>query len=154
MAKPILILYGSVTGNAEYCAEKIAREARARGYDPTLENMVATEPDVLTAFDTVLLITSTFGDGEPPSGTEDFHHGIVKKPTLRFPGLYFSVLALGDTYYEQFCQCGKEYDAALEKLGGNRIYPRLDCDTDFEEGCEAWMDGVFAVLAEERLMAA
>jgi sulfite reductase alpha subunit-like flavoprotein len=154
MPKPILILYGSVTGNAEYCAEQAAKLARQRGYDPTPENMAATEPEVLSQFDTALVITSTYGDGEPPGGTEDFYDGVVAARRLRLPHLRYSVLALGDSCYDQFCKIGRDYDAALEELGATRFHARTDCDSDFDDPSEAWLEGVFAALANERLMAA
>lgn len=150
MPKPLLILYGSVTGNAEYCAEKAAKLARQRGYDPTLENMGDTEPEVLNQFDTALIITSTFGDGEPPSGTEDFYEGVVVARRVRLTSLRYAVLALGDTVYEHFCKIGRDYDAVLESLGATRFHDRQDCDSDFEDACDAWLEGVFSALAEER----
>ena len=61
-------------------------------------------------------------------------------------GLNYSVLALGDTSYELFCQAGKDIDARLEKLGANRIYERVDCDIDFEDNYEDWAQGVLEVL--------
>lgn len=155
MAKPLLILYGSVTGNSECCAEKAAHMARQRGYDPTVENMAATEPEVLTHFPTALIVTSTYGDGDPPDGTEDFYEAVVRARRVVLTHLRFSVLALGDSCYDKFCKVGKDYDAALEQLGATRIHPRMDCDTDFDESADAWIEGVFTVLEEQRaLMAA
>ncbi len=154
MSKPILILYGSVTGNSEYCAEKAARVARERGYDPTVESLAATEPEVLEQFDTALIVTSTYGDGEPPDGTEDFYEAVVNAKRLTLPNLRFSVLSLGDSSYDQFCKCGKDYDSALEAMGGTRLHARVDCDTDYDDPCDEWIAGVFTALAEDRLLAA
>lgn len=58
------------------------------------------------------------------------------------------MLALGDESYEFFCQTGKDFDKRLEELGGERLYPRVDCDVDFEDPAEQWMSGVVAVLHE------
>lgn len=154
MSKPILILFGTFSGNAESCAEKAAQAARQRGYDPVLENMAESSADVLPQFDTALIITSTYGDGDPPDGTEDFFENAVNRPKHRLDHLRFSVLALGDSCYERFCQCGKDYDEALEAQGATRFHPRVDCDIDYDEPCDAWVAGVFAALAETRLLAA
>lgn len=154
MAKPILILYGTVTGNAEICAERVADMARTRGYDPVIESMAATEPEVLTQFDAALIITSTYGDGEPPDGTEDFYEAVVNARRVMPTRLRYSVLALGDSCYDQFCKCGRDYDEVLEKTGATRICPRVDCDTDYNEGAERWIEAVFAALEEERALLA
>lgn len=154
MAKPLLILFGSVTGNAEICAERAADAARERGYDVTIENMASTEPEVLAQFPTALLITSTYGDGDPPDGTEDFYEAVVNAKRVLLTRLRYSVLGLGDSCYDQFCKCAKDYDEALRKLGGKRIHPRVDCDTDYDDGCDSWIAGVFAALEEERALLA
>ncbi|MGA9289696.1 MAG: assimilatory sulfite reductase (NADPH) flavoprotein subunit, partial [Anaerobacillus sp.] len=60
----------------------------------------------------------------------------------------FSVLSLGDSSYEFFCQTGKDFDNRLEELGGTRIYPRVDCDLDFDEPAEEWFDGVTNLLKD------
>lgn len=150
MSKPLLILYGSVTGNAEHYADKAADAARSRGYDVTLEDMARSVAAVLTEFDTALIVTSTYGDGDPPDGTEDFYRELVQERTLRLPGLHYSVLALGDTSYDQFCKVGRDYDEALEQLGATRIHPRTDCDHDFDDDSDAWIAGVFESLAAQR----
>ena len=155
MSDRILILYGTVTGNSEYCAEKAAKIARAKGFEVVLESMLDAHPEVLTEYKTALVVVSTYGDGDPPDGTEDFFEAVVTKQRLSLPGVQFSVLALGDTCYDQFCKCGKDYDAALEAMGGVRIHDRVECDTDYDDPCDAWIEGVFKKLSEAKeLMAA
>lgn len=154
MSKPLLILFGTFSGNAESCAEKAALASRQRGYDPVLENMADTTADVLMQFDTALIITSTYGDGDPPDGTEDFYEHVVNRPKNKLPHLRYSVLALGDSCYDRFCQCGKDYDEVLETQGATRVHARVDCDIDYDEPCDAWIEGVFTALAQTRLMAA
>jgi sulfite reductase (NADPH) flavoprotein alpha-component len=64
----------------------------------------------------------------------------------RLENLSYSVLALGDTNYEQFCKCGKDVDARLEALGAKRIFERVDCNVDYDVPAAAWQEGVFAIL--------
>ncbi len=59
------------------------------------------------------------------------------------PQLEYSVLALGDTNYVQFCEAGKLFDLRLEELGARRISPRVDCDVDYEAPATAWLSGLF-----------
>ena len=68
---------------------------------------------------------------------------------LELRGLKFSVLALGNTTYDHFCKCGREFDAALERHGAQRIHPRVDCDVDYDEAAKRWMDGVMASLTQD-----
>jgi sulfite reductase (NADPH) flavoprotein alpha-component len=58
---------------------------------------------------------------------------------LELTGLKFSVLALGNSTFDQFCKCGRDFDAALERCGAVRIYPRIDCDADYETAAQGWI---------------
>lgn len=150
MSKSLLILFGSVTGNAEYCADKAAKIAKERGFSPVLVSMADTDASIFSEHDTVLIITSTYGDGEPPDGAEALYEEVVTEGGKDFSHLKYSVLALGDTSYEQFCKCGHDYDTALERAGGKRFHPLVECDTDYDTPCDEWIAGVFAALAEEQ----
>ena len=66
---------------------------------------------------------------------------------VKLDGLKFSVCALGDTSYEQFCEIGRQFDARLEKLGGRRIADRVDCDVDYEESYSTWFATAMTALA-------
>ena len=58
----------------------------------------------------------------------------------------FSILALGDTSYEFFCQTGKDFDQKLEELGAQRLSPRVDCDLDYDEPVAEWFGQVISAL--------
>jgi sulfite reductase alpha subunit-like flavoprotein len=154
MSKSLLILFGSVTGNAEYCADKAAKLAKTRGFTPNLVSMSEADASVFAEHDLALVITSTYGDGEPPDGAESLYEEVVVEGGQDLSHLKFSVLALGDTSYEQFCKCGHDYDAALEKAGAKRFHPLVECDTDYDTPCDEWIAGVFAALAEDQAVTA
>ena len=65
----------------------------------------------------------------------------------RLDGIEFSVLALGDTAYAEFCAIGKAIDARLPALGGKRVIERVDCDLDFAAPAAAWIGDTLKVLA-------
>lgn len=153
MKSSILVIYGTVTGNAEYCADKTARELREKGHEATTENMADADPVMLKEHETVLIITSTYGDGEPPDGAENFYHAVVKNGGLDLSHVQFSVLALGDTGYDQFCKCGIDFDAALAAQGAQRMHPIVLADTDYDAPFDEWKAGVCAVIAERRAVA-
>jgi sulfite reductase (NADPH) flavoprotein alpha-component len=96
----------------------------------------------------VLIITSTYGDGDPPDTAQDFWAWLSSEAAPRLEHTRYSVLALGDTNYPQFCEFGKKCDARLEQLGAQRIHPRIDCDVDYEAPAAAWIDGALAALAQ------
>src|SRR5690606_40342738 len=77
----------------------------------------------------------------------DFLHS---KRAPKLDDVRFSVLSLGDSSYEFFCQTGKDFDKRLEELGAKRIHPRVDADLDFEEPAEEWFDGVFSILNKDK----
>jgi sulfite reductase (NADPH) flavoprotein alpha-component len=94
----------------------------------------------------LMMIVSTHGEGEPPDNALSLHEFLHGKRAPTLLDLRFSVLSLGDSSYEFFCQTGKEFDSRLEELGGTRIYPRIDCDLDYDELADEWMKGVVGSL--------
>ncbi len=62
--------------------------------------------------------------------------------------LSFSVLSLGDSSYEFFCETGKKIDQRLEELGAKRVTPRVDCDLDFDDPAAEWLSTVVKYLNE------
>lgn len=65
------------------------------------------------------------------------------------PRLRFSVLALGDSTYERYCEAGRRLDRRLEELGAIRLHPRTDGDVDDEEPAAAWTAAVLSSYAPE-----
>ncbi len=142
---PLTILFGSQTGTAEGLARKVAKEAGKRGFAPTILDMAQTDLAKLSSEKNLLVITSTYGDGEPPDNAKALHTALKSAAesstaSVQLPTLRYSVCALGDTNYAQFCQCGKDFDSWLEKLGALRTSPRVDCDLDYDAAFTKWMD--------------
>ncbi len=146
-AKPVVVLYGSQTGTAEGLAKKASKEAQKRGFAPKLVDMAKYESVDLTKEENVLVITSTYGDGDPPDNAQAFWNYLNADTAPPLAHLNYSVLALGDTNYAAFCQFGKICDERLEKLGAKRVHPRVDCDVDYDAPAKSWTEGVFAALA-------
>jgi len=145
--EPLTILFGSQTGNAENLAKKIAKEAGQRGFAPTVQELGAFDLARLPAERNLLIVTSTYGDGEPPDNARAFWDKIRTDHAPRLEGVRFSLCALGDRNYPKFCQFGKDLDARLEQLGAQRVHPRQDCDVDFEEPFSAWLAGALNALS-------
>lgn len=146
---PLSILFGSQTGTAEGLAKKAAKEAGRRGFAATVLDMAQTDAARLAAEKNLLVIVSTYGDGEPPDAAKALHTALAQNGAAGLPDLRFSVCALGDTNYAQFCQCGKDFDARLEKLGARRVLERVDCDLEYEEKFARWLDRALGALAPD-----
>jgi uncharacterized iron-regulated membrane protein/flavodoxin len=144
----VLILYATVTGNAESLADKLAGSLRREGFTSEVRDMAQCQPNVLTESNCVLMVVSTYGDGEPPDGVIPFWQALVHGNGLNLSGVRFSVLALGNTTFDHFCKCGREFDDALERHGATRIYPRVDCDVDYDAPAKHWLQGVLAQLTD------
>ena len=145
--KPVTILFGSQTGTAEGLAKRAAKEAGKHGFAATVMDMAQFSTAKLAQEKNVLVITSTYGDGEPPDNAKALHTALAATDAPRLAGLRFSVCALGDTNYIQFCQCGKDFDERLEKLGAVRAAPRADCELDYEKNFSAWLGSALAAFS-------
>ena len=145
----LAILYGSQTGTAEQLAKRLADEASRRDFEPRVLEMNAHASIDLTREQRLLIVTSTWGDGDPPDNAVDFWNYLNSDQAPRLEHLAFSVLALGDRNYADFCGAGKKFDLRLEQLGAKRIQPRVDCDTDYEAPARSWMAATLSCLEKE-----
>ena len=65
-AEPLLVMYGSQTGTAEQLAKRFAKDAEKHGFAPRVLEMNAFASIDLTRESRLAIITSTWGDGDPP----------------------------------------------------------------------------------------
>lgn len=144
--KEVTVLYGSQTGNSSSLAKKLAKRLEGQNLQVTLSSMGDFKPNGLKKINNLLIVVSTHGEGEPPDNAIAFHEFLFSKRAPKLDGLQYSVLALGDTSYEFFCQTGKDFDQRLQELGGTALVPRVDCDVDFDEPAAAWIEEVAASL--------
>ncbi len=147
-AIPVTILFGSQTGTAETLSKKAAKQLKAANCEPKIVDMGDFSLDDLKAVEHVLVITSTYGEGEPPDNALSLHSALMGENAPDLTGLNFSVLGLGDSSYPDFCQCSKEFDARLEALGAKRFAPMVECDGDPDEPYVKWIESVQSVLGE------
>lgn len=145
--RDITVLYGSETGNAQSLAELLDQRLTENGYTVTLSSMDAFKTKELKKVEDLFIVSATHGEGDPPDNAITFHEFLHSRKAPKLEGLRYSVLALGDESYEFFCQTGKDFDARLAELGGERLTDRVDCDLDFDEPAENWVQNVLAALS-------
>lgn len=143
---PVHILYGTQTGNAENLARVISDSLTNAGFEAPVSNLADREPESIFDMDYLIIVTSTYGDGEAPDDASEWLSYLKFNEEINLSHLKYSVLGLGDTYYPHFCQAGKDFDQYLSKHGGHLIAPRLDCDLYYEEQYPEWLDGLINVL--------
>ena len=145
-AEALTILYGSQTGNGEQVAKELAAAAQSSGFAVTLKSLADYKPASLKRESMVTFVVSTHGEGDPPDDAELFREFLLSEKAPRLESLHFSVLALGDTSYLNFCQTGREFDARLAELGAERLLPIVECDVDYEDAAKSWSDSLLAAL--------
>lgn len=136
----INILYGTQTGNAEGLAMDAANIAKANGINPIVNGLDDITIDDFSSMENVVVSIATYGEGEMPDNAQLFWEALSSDEMNKLPGMKFAVLALGDTGYDEFCQAGKLLDRRLEELGATRLIDRIDCDVDYEDLAEDWLN--------------
>lgn len=154
-ATPLLtVLYGTESGNSETLADLTVKAANKSGFKAKAVSMGDIKPAKLKGVENLLVIVSTWGEGDPPENAVDFYADFMGDKAPKLEGTRYSVLGLGDTSYEHFCKAGIDIDARIEALGGKRVYARVDCDVDFDDAFAAWHQGALAAIASEVMPAA
>lgn len=143
----LTILYGSQTGNAKGVASAIKAQAEARGLPVTLTSMADYKPKQLKKETHLLVVVSTYGEGEPPESAVDLYEQLKKGKVGKLEGLKFAVLGLGDSSYEFFCQTGKDFDSLMTKAGADRVHELASLDVDYQDAAKAWGEQALNAIA-------
>ena len=148
VARKITVLSASQTGNARRVAEQLLVQLQEASLDAQLVAAGDYKAKSIASEDILLIVASTQGEGEPAEEAVSLHKFLHGKKAPPLAQLSYAVLGLGDTSYPNFCQAGKDFDAALEKLGATRLAERVDCDLDFQAASEAWRIQVAGVVQQ------
>jgi len=147
--RALTILYGTETGNGRSLAKDFAEAAAKRGLAPKVADMADYKVRSLKDEQDLLIIVSTHGEGDPPESARPFFEFVEGARAPKLTRVRYSVLALGDSTYEFYCEAGKRLDRRLQELGAGRLNDRVDCDVDYDEPAAEWSEAVVEKLAAD-----
>ena len=148
-AASLTILFGSQTGNARHVAEALAKQAQGKGITAKVVDMAEYKTSQLKNEQYLLIVTSTYGEGEPPENAIGLHNFLFSKKAPKLTGLKYAVLGLGDTSYEFFCKTAQDFDSRLTELGAVSVQARADLDVDYQAQADSWSTEVITKLEPE-----
>ena len=146
--RDLLLIFGTQTGNAEELAEDAGHLAETFDLNPTVIDMEDISLETLSSAKRLIVICSTWGEGEQPVNAEDLYESVQESEGGSMEGVSYAVLALGDTAFEFFCESGKEWDAILEEKGGSRVNNRIDCDLDYDDYAADWINATLEIMKQ------
>ena len=146
---PLTILFGTESGNAEALADVARKAAGKLGFAARVLDMADATPAQIAGVQNLLVIASTWGEGDPPQRAIDFFAALMADDAPRLEGLRYSVLALGDRAYAKFCETGRLFDERFAALGATRVAERIECDLDYETPAGTWINATLGTLQAE-----
>lgn len=143
----LTVLYGTETGNCRGIAQKIAKKGEKNGVEVDVIDVADYSVEQLSALDhPFVVVISTWDDGVPPPKAAPFCKAL-QEASISLDGKQYTVLAMGDAEYPLFCECGKQVDASLAKLGGDPVMPRTDLGADFMVSYIGWSKNFWKTMA-------
>ena len=158
----VTLLWASQTGTVEGLVEPFATRLMGAGCEIRTACMsdvtpagIATAPAtagqaIAAESDRYLLVmSSTFGDGDAPDNGRAFWDSLNEMAVGSFAQWGYAVLAFGDRHYDQFCGHGARLDSRLDGLGGHRLHPRVECESDDLSLADQWLDQVIVAIKRD-----
>jgi sulfite reductase (NADPH) flavoprotein alpha-component len=144
------VAYASQTGSAEQIALRTAQTLHAAGLAVRLCSLDELDAAALAQVEHLLLVVSTYGEGDPPDNAARFSRQLLQPATglpadqtqrhrlQHLKNLRYGVLALGDRGYARFCGFGRTLDAWLQDSGARPLFERIEVDQLDPTALQAW----------------
>ncbi|XP_073523877.1 nitric oxide synthase, inducible [Phyllobates terribilis] len=144
----VTILFATETGKSETFAKKL-QTLFSYAFNTKVFCMEDYNIDNLDKESLLLVVTSTFGNGDCPSNGEKFKKSIFNLKTLKNK-LRYAVFGLGSSMYPQFCAFAHTLDDRLAELGASQIGTTGEGDelSGQEEAFLSWAVHTFKAACE------
>lgn len=146
--KTLYILYATKTGNSKDVAKKAKKYFEKKEIKSKTIDLSRFKTKDLSDIEFAFFIVSTYGKGEPPESAKKFFRKIYDKKMVSLPKLRYSVCAMGDSSYKNFCLAGQNLDKQLEKLGAIRLSGQVNCDLDYTQTSKKWIKDIYKQLSK------
>ncbi|WP_373767553.1 FMN-binding protein MioC [Glaesserella sp.] len=147
MSKSICIITGSTLGGAEYVADHLNDVLTEQGYQVELFNQA--ELADIQHQTSLLVVTSTHGAGELPENIQPLFQQIDESD-LDFSQMKFSVIGLGSSDYDTFCNAVNIVEQSLTAKGATQVCESLRIDVvnnfDHDGSAEEWLPSFTSTL--------
>ncbi|XP_062409058.1 nitric oxide synthase, inducible-like [Sardina pilchardus] len=143
------VLYATETGKSLTLAKKLNSMLNS-AFNPRVLCMEDYVLDDLETECLLIVVTSTFGNGDCPGNGESFKKGLLTLKSLRNKFRY-CVFGLGSRVYPQFCAFAHTMDTKLAQLGARRMLPVGEGDemSGQEDSFNAWAQAAFQEACKE-----
>ncbi|MDV3125382.1 flavodoxin domain-containing protein [Mycobacterium sp. 21AC1] len=141
------ILFGTETGNAEMVADELVTAFDSFGFTGDVHSMAEYPVENLCGQQMVVLITSTYGEGDLPDTAIPFFDALKqRKPDLS--SMRFAAFGLGDSSYDTYNNGITTLIDAVADLGATQIGEtgRHDAESGLDpcDTAMAWLHEMFA----------
>ena len=133
----IVIAHASQTGTAEGLAWQTAASLQAAGLRVRVLPLASLDVATIASLRRLLVVASTFGEGEPPDGLRGFARRVLAAPSP-LGSLSYGLLALGDRSYPQFCGFGRRLEHWLRQSGASPLFDTVDVDSGDAGALRHW----------------
>merc|ERR1740138_2032599 len=161
----VLMVWGSETNNTQGFVSNIEKEWRQK-HSKEMKVLDVYQGDDLAGdqekwdtvnkdnYDFLLVVTSSYGEGEPPSGFGQFLYRLQEAAKTEsgqpLKGMQHAVLGTGSTCYETFQNCPRHVDKYLGEAGSRRIKERYEWDEmeNVDSDVLEWGDDIMKVMMD------
>ncbi len=136
-AHSVLIAHASQTGTAERLAWQTAASLQAGGLGARVVALATLDAATLAKTPRLLIVASTFGEGDPPDALRGFARRVLGAPAA-LSGLQYGLLALGDRSYEHYCGFGHTLGHWLRQHGAAPLFDVVEVDNGDAGALRHW----------------
>jgi sulfite reductase (NADPH) flavoprotein alpha-component len=133
----VWVVHASQTGFAMELADMTAASLRHGGVSVQRAALEHLDAARLQRIGRVVFVVSTTGEGDPPDPALGFVRQVMSQ-TFALTTLQYSVLALGDREYVQFCAFGHQLDDWLRRQGARPLFDLVEVDNADDSALRHW----------------